>query len=552
VVLVQPLSSVRKTSQLALDASPPDALRGVARWPRLTLRWHALASGCVLTACLALGGGTRPGFLSDALVQLIAIPLLLASLWGAFDRLAEKSTRGALVFCGALVLVPLVQLIPLPPTIWTALPNREAEKAAFELLGTGVPWMPISVSPHATWLSALSLIPPLAIFLSVLQLSWSDRRVLCLVALAFGVLSVFVGLQQIAQGPNSLLRFFENTNASEAVGFFANRNHYAALLYASVLLAAAWAVETTVNFQRGRHVFDARTVMVAASLIVVVILVAAQTMARSRAGLGLTIVALFGAFALAFVGRRGTPGLAPGKLLVVAVVLAIIFASQFALYRVLERFSSDPLQDARITFGRLTAQAAVAYLPFGSGMGTFTTVYPALEKPADALPNTFANRAHNDFLELWLEAGIMGLALMLVFAIWLATVTLKVWRARSWGNANVDQLLARAATIIIGLIVAHSFVDYPLRTCAVMAVFAFNCSLLFAPVTQAGAETVEKVNSDVIVPQPGSGGRRAAEDNRATQPVSMTPRRPWRTDIEWPQEWQKRGKTEAKEKKPRD
>jgi hypothetical protein len=32
---------------------------------------------------------------------------------------------------------------------------------------------------------------------------------------------VFVGLSQVAQGPNSTLRFYEITNLSEAVGFFA-------------------------------------------------------------------------------------------------------------------------------------------------------------------------------------------------------------------------------------------------------------------------------------------------------------------------------------------
>jgi hypothetical protein len=37
-------------------------------------------------------------------------------------------------------------------------------------------------------------------------------------------------LLQVAQGPR-LLRLFAVTNLSEAVGFFANRNHFAALLF---------------------------------------------------------------------------------------------------------------------------------------------------------------------------------------------------------------------------------------------------------------------------------------------------------------------------------
>ena len=50
-----------------------------------------------------------------------------------------------------------------------------------------------------------------------------------------GIIGVFVGLFQVAGGPESPLRYFEITNPTEAVGFFANRNHFAALLYCLIL-----------------------------------------------------------------------------------------------------------------------------------------------------------------------------------------------------------------------------------------------------------------------------------------------------------------------------
>ena len=154
--------------------------------------------------------------------------------------------RVPLFFCVAVVAIPLVQLIPLPPWLWTALPGRGPSAETFEILGQKTPWMPISVVPHETWLSALSLIPPLAIFLATLLLPYRERRWLSLVFLAVGVVSVFMGMIQVAQGPESPLRFFEITNETEAVGFFANRNHFAALLYALTLFAAAWTVHATV------------------------------------------------------------------------------------------------------------------------------------------------------------------------------------------------------------------------------------------------------------------------------------------------------------------
>src|SRR5580704_15254321 len=75
-----------------------------------------------LLAVLLLGGGTRGGFLSDALLQLLAIPLLLLSASQLNDlfwrhRAKLRQLRWELVFCLMVVLVPLIQLVPMPPAL---------------------------------------------------------------------------------------------------------------------------------------------------------------------------------------------------------------------------------------------------------------------------------------------------------------------------------------------------------------------------------------------------------------------------------------------------
>ena len=57
-------------------------------------------------------------------------------------------------------------------------------------------------------------------------------------------------------------------------------------------------------------------------------------------------------------------------------------------------------------------------MPLGAGLGTFVPVYAMFEKP-EKLSLFYVNRAHNDVLELWLETGVLGLILMVLFAIWL-------------------------------------------------------------------------------------------------------------------------------------
>ena len=173
--------------------------------------------------------------------------------------------------------------------------RARGDGTAFTLLGQALPWRPISVSPELTWLSLLSLLPPLAIFLGVIQLSSHERRLLSLVVIAAGIFSAIIGLLQVAQGPSSPWRFFAVTNDSEAVGFFANRNHFAALLYCVLVFAAAWAIEIAeeANFA-GRNTGLSPIVLlsVAVSFLVLVVLLAAEAMARSRAGLFLTMVHL--------------------------------------------------------------------------------------------------------------------------------------------------------------------------------------------------------------------------------------------------------------------
>ena len=507
------------------------------------------ACAFMAAASLVLGGATRSGFLSDVILALLAIPLLALIVWRLFDTDITRQMRWALWFCLALVALPLLQLVPLPGWLWAIFPHREISAASFGLIGQSAPWMPISVSPEATWLSALSLLPPLALFLGTLLLGYRDRRWLSLVILAVGVISVFLGLLQVAQGPTSSLRFFQFTNLTEAVGFFANRNHFAALVYVLVLLVAAWAIEagaTAGSAWQRKEIDAASSIAALGCFTLLVVLLAAQAMARSRAGIGLTMVALLAAFSLSVSDRRVRGGeSATSRLLFGAITLATILTVQFALFRILERFDADPLQEARITFVSNTIQAARAFMPVGSGLGSFVPVYHLFEQPHDVLANLYITRAHNDVVEAWLETGMLGLALMGWFVVWLGRRSLEIWRGDVPLQADaIDWSLARSATIIVALLAAHSFVDYPLRTSAMMAVAAFACALLIEPPVSAvrrrriAQETVRDRNKAGVKPVPALAVASASlKPKELTALPPPTPGERWGTDIEWPDEW---------------
>lgn len=494
---------------------------------------HSRACFVVFLCCLLLGGGTRPGFLSDAALQLISVPLLVWSLSMALRSPTSQVRRG-LLCCALLVAVPLVQLIPLPPEVWLRVPGRAQEAATFAALGLPTPWRPISVHPDGTILSALSLIPPVAVFISVLVLDDVAKRRLSLALVAVGGFSVFLGLTQIAQGPTSALRLFEITNPQDAVGLFANRNHYAALLYCSLVFAIGWTMHFAAPDMRGSHTRATRTALLVAGLTLVVVLVAGAAMARSRAGVALTTLALTGGFLLALRGRQGSARTTPVRLLGGAVALGLAMVLQLALYRVLERFADDPLQDARGVFTRITLAAAETYWPFGSGIGTFTRVYPLFETPKQALLDTYVNRAHNDAAEFLLEAGALALVVIAVFVSKLAVSIWTLWFRRNGDDAGMDVVLMRAATLVLALLCLHAFVDYPLRTNAMAAVFALSFGLLFATRTSVLQSSTHDTHART---EPKMGSAPAPGDI-AREPAP--PRKPWGESVEWPDAWKRK------------
>lgn len=502
--------------------------------------WGFIAASSFVLACLVMGGGAAVGFLSDVVIQLLAIPVLLVSAWRYLDLPAGTRPRWTLILAILVVAVPALQLVPLPPELWTLLPGREPLVDAFALLNTELPWTPISVAPTATWLSLVSLLPPLAVFFATLLMSLRQRRLLSAWMLAFGALSVFLGLSQVAEGPSSPLRFFANTNTTEAVGFFANRNHLAALLYVMILLAAAWASDTATQLLTApaQRRFEAGIILpMLASFTLLVVFVAGEVLSRSRAGLGLTILALLGAFVLAYSDRRARSGMTSARLLLGLAVLTTLLVVQLGLYRVLERFAVDPLADGRIPFARNTIEAALAFFPVGSGLGTFTVVYPTFEKTSDLMANTFANHAHNDLLELWLEAGVPGAIVAALCAIWILRQVLRVWRTGSWGARSVDLLLARAASIAIALVIAHSLFDYPLRTAAMMSLVAFCCALLTTPAGHTHLDG-DSIESNAARREPGLRPAPAMVEPGPVRSPSLGGER-WGRGIEWPDAWRR-------------
>ncbi len=144
--------------------------------------------------CLALwlGGGTPQGSVQEAFLELMFLPLLGYMIVALLRGRGPGARRVALVLAGSVVLVPIVQLVPMPPALWSHLPHRSMFANAFRAEHMPLPWLPISLSPAITWRSLFSLIPPIAVFLAATWLNVGVRRWLTFSLIVVAFLSVLL------------------------------------------------------------------------------------------------------------------------------------------------------------------------------------------------------------------------------------------------------------------------------------------------------------------------------------------------------------------------
>lgn len=429
-------------------------------------QWDAVAIAAMglLVFSFAFGGASQGHALRLALVELASLPLLLLTSGRLIQSGLWRAHRFALGLSAAIVAIPLIQLVPLPSVVWTALPGRDQMVLALQLAGLQPGWAPLSVTPDRTWGSALALLPPTAFFLTMLSLTHIQRERMVQVCIAAAIMGILLGAAQLASGGDRLY-LWNWTGAGSVTGFFANRNHLASLL----LIALPFAIISGAATLRRR---DRRTSALWFGALFAGLAIVALAAVRSRAGITLFApVMVFSLLAAWVAAGRGRPG--PGLLVLIGSIGAALTAvAVLALPPILARFDQET-PEARFDRWPLVAETAQTYLPLGSGIGSFDAVYRSVE-PLEELDSTFFNQAHNDYLETWLEAGWLGIGVILAFLVWYFRRCWTAWRAPPSREGD----LQRAASIGIGVLLLHSVGDYPLRTVTLAVVFALCCGIL--------------------------------------------------------------------------
>jgi len=299
------------------------------------------------------------------------------------------------------------------------------------------------------------------------------RKVAVIVALYGIAIAAFALLQGVS--PNGKLYWLRRPTMGGAIyGPYVNHNHYAGLMellmpvplvlsltrltgekerMAAGIAAAIMTVTVFLSGSRGGMI------AISIELVVFFLLLPRQGVApfRHKKGIQLAVVT---AFAIVLVGLLWWLG---GKELSSRV-------SSIATETHTELSGGMRLSIDRDAFRMFRNKPVL-----GWGLGTFPTVYPRFRS---FYTNFFVNEAHNDYLQLLCEMGLLGFATMLWFLIVLYRRALR--KIDNW-TSNVTGAVTLACSLGITGILVHSLLDFNLQIPANAALFYVLCTLAAAP-----------------------------------------------------------------------
>ena len=341
---------------------------------------------------------------------------------------------------------------------------------ALSLLALGQLAFRGTVSPYETRLDVQLLLTYAILLFLATQLfrTADDWRGFVWFIMFFGFLVAIFGILQHLTFNGKLYWFREMRFGGIPFGPYVNRNHFAG--FAELVIPTALVPLVLGKVRRERRF----AVVVFALLPIVALFLAA-----SRGGI-VSFAAEIGVLTLLLALRRagGRHVLAGG----VVLLLAFMLVSWLGVRQILERFSS--MQSLEVTGGKRASMRHDSWRIFrdhpwtGTGFGTLPIIFPAYESLYDA---KFVNHAHNDYLEMLADTGLVGAFCCASFLGLLFFSSLR--------HLLVSDKSFAAALHLSGLVaccgfLVHSLVDFNLHMPGNALLFFLMAHLATAPIPQ--------------------------------------------------------------------
>ncbi len=447
--------SNEETSVVVAESSPPVAVetdsseRGVYRIRHTLASRFAFLVICVAIVLSALAYGTVH-YWALGLFNLGGLTVLLLWVLDGMTLGNLRISRNALQLplIGALIL-GLVQLLPLR-TIGDG-------ATAIGLANT------LSLDPYSTRLVLVQLATLLIYFAATLVFIDTPHRLRILVRtiMVFGFLLAIFGLTQSFTSPTKVY-WIRELNQSTAFGPFINRHHFAGYMELTIALPLGLLFAGAVDKEK-RIIY----------LFIAGLMGVALVMTSSRGGIISLVAEILFLVVVTAIWRKpserrrvksrhrlkrvaGRLGMA-GALLVGLFLGVVLLGGEFSINRFIDSVNTDDPTTGRAHFWSVTLDIIRAHPFLGTGLGAFGVIYTRYDSRNGLYR---LEQAHNDYLQVLSDAGIVGAIVAVSF------VVLLFWKALSRARSRDDFRRGVALAALSGCfaVLVHSFFDFTLHT----------------------------------------------------------------------------------------
>ncbi len=417
--------------------------------------------------------------------SLSVVEIISVSALAIYSCLLYKNQKAWREVPGLLPLLLLLgvmvfQLVPLPQAFLSVL-SPQAFNVYRDTLGSvndGF-WAPVSLDRRATSMELMRFASYVSFYVLGIQLM--SRRDILSFAGRFVVLVAasiaFISIVNKFSSAEMILWVREAPLGSIFFGPFVNKNHYAAYMGMVFPLGAGLflayrpdvtglnlvdALKATAGYKRihMHFIFGFASLLIASSVFV----------SLSRAGvISLSVSMVFMAILL---GRRN-----PGRNFAMGVLflLVAVLVGWFGWDPIIERFGDIVDKEGALQFNRMLiwadSMSAIRDFPIlGAGFGAFGSVYPAYR----SLPGSLVvDHAHNDYLELMVEGGMVSFALVAWFVV---SVLIRVIRTLRIRRDRYSITMGIAGSAAVTYMLVHALVDFNMHIGANALYFFFVAS----------------------------------------------------------------------------
>ncbi|OCC15638.1 Polysaccharide transport protein [Dissulfuribacter thermophilus] len=385
-----------------------------------------------------------------------------------------------------LLIYMLFQAIPLPPALQGLIsPSSQKVYSSLEILSGHYPSLPLTVNLHDTLKEFFRIATYCLFYLLTVNLlrRYSRLKVtLSIVAGLVGVIAFFAILQKFTA--HDRIYWFRTVPANALpVGPWVYHNHFAGFMEMLIPLTVAMflyyrpnvSYKTTLRQKvvefltfptANRHILLGFSGILGATSLF---------LSLSRGGI-ISFLLSFLIFVF-LIGRKNKR--IRGILPVVAIILLFVLeVTWFGWDPIVERFNKMFNEEGRLFDGRFKIwQDCVKLIKdfwlCGAGFGTFEHIFPLYREKMDAAVKV--SHAHNDYIEILTDGGIIGLILIGCF---LASIMMHGWR-RIQGRRDIFSIyIFIGAFCGILAILFHSFTDFNMHNGANGLYFFFLCGVM--------------------------------------------------------------------------